>query len=199
VSCIFGIDPYDSGEVLVGGRPVPPGDPTAAIAAGIGLAPEDRRHQALVANLSVVTNATLAVLDRIAPRGIVSRDKEAEAFNEATRRVAVKMSSPNAPVSTLSGGNQQKVVVGRWLVRNPRLLILDEPTKGIDVGAKVEISEIIVRLAKQGAAILIVSSEMPEVVALSDRVIVMRSGRVAGELPRAAITPEAVLNLATSG
>ena len=146
-----------------------------------------------------MTNATLAVLKRIAPRGIISKERERAAFDKATRSVAVKMSSPNAPVSTLSGGNQQKVVLGRWLARNPKLLILDEPTKGIDVGAKVEISEIIVQLAAEGTAILIVSSEMPEVIALSDRVIVMRSGHVAGELGREAITPEAVMNLATTG
>ncbi|MCB1498192.1 MAG: sugar ABC transporter ATP-binding protein [Bauldia sp.] len=199
VNCIFGVDRYDSGEVLLENRPLPPGDPNAAIEAGIGLAPEDRRHQALIGNLSVMTNATLAVLKRIAPRGIISKERERAAFDKATRSVAVKMSSPNAPVSTLSGGNQQKVVLGRWLARNPKLLILDEPTKGIDVGAKVEISEIIVQLAAEGTAILIVSSEMPEVIALSDRVIVMRSGHVAGELGREAITPEAVMNLATTG
>jgi ABC-type sugar transport system ATPase subunit len=199
VSCVFGIDAYDSGEVLVDGRPLAPNDPTGAIAAGIGLVPEDRRHQALVANLSVMTNATLAVLDRIAPRSIISAAEESKAFAAATGAVAVKMASPAAPVSTLSGGNQQKVVLGRWLVRNPGLLILDEPTKGIDVGAKAEISEIIVRLASQGKAILLVSSEMPEVLALSDRVLVMRAGRIAGEFSRAAITPEAIMNLATTG
>lgn len=199
VSCVFGIDNYDSGEVLMDGERVQPGNPTAAIHAGIGLVPEDRRRQALLANLSVMTNATLAVLDRIAPGGLVSKRREAEAFDKATERVSVKMASPTVPISTLSGGNQQKVVLGRWLVRHPRLLILDEPTKGIDVGAKVEISEIVVRLANEGTAVLVVSSEMPEVLALSDRVIVMRSGRVVGELTRAAINPETIMNLATAG
>ncbi|MGE3830881.1 MAG: sugar ABC transporter ATP-binding protein [Parvibaculaceae bacterium] len=199
VSCIFGIDAYDAGEVLINGKRLPQGDTTAAIEAGVGLVPEDRRHQALVANLSVMTNATLAVLDRIAPQGLISATAEAEAFTKATGAVAIKMASPQVPVSTLSGGNQQKVVLGRWLVRNPRLLILDEPTKGVDVGAKAEISEIIVRLAGQGKAILLASSEMPEVLALSDRVLVMRSGRIAGEFSRAEITAEAVMNLATIG
>ena len=199
VNCIFGVDTYDSGEILVDGKPLRRNDPTAAIEAGIGLVPEDRRHQALVANLSVVANATLAVLDRIAPGGIINTDKEADAFAKATGPVAVKMASPNVPISTLSGGNQQKVVIGRWLVRNPHLLILDEPTKGIDVGAKAEISEIVVRLASEGKAILMVSSEMPEVLSLSDRVFVMRSGRIAGELARSSITPEAIMNLATTG
>lgn len=199
VNCIFGVDNYESGEVLVDGKTLRRNDPTAAIEAGIGLAPEDRRKQALVSNLSVTVNATLAVLDRIAPAGFIVPEKEKAAFEIATGSVAVKMASPNSPISTLSGGNQQKVVLGRWLVRKPHLLILDEPTKGIDVGAKTEISEIIVRLASEGTAVLLVSSEMPEVIALSDRVIVMRSGRVTGELLRQSITPEAIMNLATTG
>ena len=150
-------------------------------------------------NLSVVANATLAVLDRIAPSGFIRPDKEAKAFADATAPVSVKMASPDVAISTLSGGNQQKVIIGRWLVRNPKLLILDEPTKGIDVGAKAEISEIVVRLAGEGTAVLLVSSEMPEVLALSDRVLVMRSGWITGELARTSISPEAIINLATTG
>jgi ABC-type sugar transport system ATPase subunit len=163
------------------------------------LVPEDRRHQALVTNLSVSTNATLAVLDRIAPTGFLSRRLEEDAVNTATRSVAVKMASTSVPISTLSGGNQQKVVLGRWLARQPKLLILDEPTKGIDIGAKAEISELVIRLATLGTAILLISSEMPEVVSLSDRVLVMRSGRIVGELDRSNLTPEAVIALATTG
>jgi ABC-type sugar transport system ATPase subunit len=198
-NCIFGIDPYESGTVELGGQVVSPGDTTAAIAAGMGLVPEDRRQQGLIANLSVRTNATLAVLDRIAPGGILSPQREAEALETATRSVAVKMASAEVPISTLSGGNQQKVVIGRWLARGPKLLILDEPTKGIDIGAKAEISQIILRLAEQGTAILLISSEMPEVLALSDRVLVMRSGRIAGQLSRDNLSAEAVIALATSG
>jgi ribose transport system ATP-binding protein len=115
------------------------------------------------------------------------------------RSLGIKAASADVPVATLSGGNQQKVVLGRWLARQPRLLILDEPTKGIDVGAKAEISELIVRLAAEGTAILLISSEMPEVLALSDRVLVMRSGRIAGELNRDELSAEAVMHLATSG
>ncbi len=198
-SCIFGADPYESGSVEVAGQKVPSGSPRAAIRAGIGLVPEDRRHQALVTNLSVSTNATLAVLDRIAPTGFLSRRLEEDAVNTATRSVAVKMASTSVPISTLSGGNQQKVVLGRWLARQPKLLILDEPTKGIDIGAKAEISELVIRLATLGTAILLISSEMPEVVSLSDRVLVMRSGRIVGELDRSNLTPEAVIALATTG
>jgi ribose transport system ATP-binding protein len=196
-NCIFGIDRYESGRVELAGRTVPPGDPGAAIAAGMGLVPEDRRHQGLVANLSVRVNATLAVLDRIAPGGILSARREDEALRTATRSVAVKMASAEVPISTLSGGNQQKVVIGRWLARRPKLLILDEPTKGIDIGAKAEISQIILRLAAEGTAILLISSEMPEVLSLSDRVLVMRAGRISGELARSALSAEAVAALAT--
>lgn len=198
-NCIFGVDPYEAGTVELGGQVVPPGDTTAAISAGMGLLPEDRRQQGLIANLSVRANATLAVLDRIAPRGIVSAERETAALDTATRSVSVKMASTDVPISTLSGGNQQKVVIGRWLARGPKLLILDEPTKGIDVGAKAEISRIILRLAEEGTAILLISSEMPEVLALSDRVLVMRSGRITGELSRDNLSAEAVIALATRG
>ena len=197
-SCIFGIDPYDVGEVSVDGKLVPPNDPTAAIEAGIGFIPEDRRRQALVAQLSIATNATLAVLGRIAPRWVVSKQRENVFVSEAKRSLAIKMSSSAARVSTLSGGNQQKVVIARWLARKPSLLILDEPTKGVDVGAKAEISEIVVRLASDGTAVLLISSELPEVLALSDRVLVMRSGRISAELDRRSLSQELVMSYATT-
>jgi len=197
-SCIFGIDPYDEGDVLVNGKTVIPNDPAAAMEAGIGFIPEDRRHQALVQQLSVSTNTTLAVLDRIAPGWLISNQREQEVMNEATRSLGIRMSSPRARVSTLSGGNQQKVVLARWLARGPSVLILDEPTKGVDVGAKAELSEIIVRLATQGTAVLLISSELPEVLALSDRVLVMRSGRIAGELDRQSMSPESIMSYAAA-
>jgi ABC-type sugar transport system ATPase subunit len=198
-SCIFGIDPYDAGEVLVNDKLVGPNDPRAAMRAGIGFIPEDRRRQALVELLSVSTNATLAVLERIAPRWVISRERESEITRKATHSLGIKMSSPKARVSTLSGGNQQKVVLARWLARGSNVLILDEPTKGVDVGAKAEISEIVVRLASQGTAILLISSELPEVLALSDRVLVMRSGRIAGELHRGSMSQESIMNYAATG
>lgn len=197
-NCIFGIDPHDSGQVLVNGTPVPPNDPTAAIRAGIALLPEDRRRQALVGQLSVSANTTLAVLDRIAPHWIISRKREGEIVSEAKRSLAIKMASPKVRVSTLSGGNQQKVMLARWLARRPSLLILDEPTKGVDVGAKAEISELIVRLAAQGNAVLLISSELPEILALSDRVLVMRSGRITGELDRSSLSQELIMNYAAT-
>jgi ABC-type sugar transport system ATPase subunit len=197
-NCIFGIDPYNAGQVLVNGTPVAPNDPTAAIQAGIALLPEDRRRQALVGQLSVAANTTLAVLDRIAPGWIISRQREGEIVSEAKRSLAIKMASSKVRISTLSGGNQQKVVLARWLARRPSLLILDEPTKGVDVGAKAEISELIVRLASQGNAVLLISSELPEVLALSDRVLVMRSGRITGELDRSSLSQELIMSYAAT-
>ena len=199
VNAIFGVDPYDLGSVAIGGVRLAAADPTAAMEAGIGYIPEDRRRQALVGKLSVRSNATLAVLRAISPGGLIRRDLEDRIMDKAVRALSVRMASADVPIATLSGGNQQKVVIARWLARNPALLILDEPTKGVDVGAKAEISEIIVRLAAEGRAILLVSSELPEVLALSDRVLVMRSGRIAGELDRASLSAERIMSLATVG
>jgi ABC-type sugar transport system ATPase subunit len=199
VNAIFGADLFDAGTVSINGLALKPGDPAAAMGAGVGYIPEDRRQQALVGKLSVRSNATLAALEAVSPGGLIRRDLEDRIMNRAVRTLSVRMASPDVPIATLSGGNQQKVVIARWLARNPRLLILDEPTKGVDVGAKAEISAIIVRLAAEGRAILLVSSELPEVLALSDRVLVMRSGRITGELDRASLSAERIMTLATLG
>jgi len=199
VNAIFGSDLFDAGSVSINGLALKPGDPAAAMGAGVGYIPEDRRQQALVGKLSVRSNATLAALEAVSPGGLIRRDLEDRIMNRAVRTLSVRMASPDVPIATLSGGNQQKVVIARWLARNPRLLILDEPTKGVDVGAKAEISAIIVRLAAEGRAILLVSSELPEVLALSDRVLVMRSGRITGELDRASLSAERIMTLATLG
>jgi ABC-type sugar transport system ATPase subunit len=198
-NCIFGIDPYDEGEIRLNGKLVGPNDPKVAIEAGIGLLPEDRRRQALVAQLSVGTNTTLAVLDLISPRWVILKEVENKIVSDARSALAIKMASPEVRISTLSGGNQQKVVLARWLARKPSLLILDEPTKGVDIGAKAEISEIIIRLVAQGTAVLLISSELPEVLGLSDRVLVMRSGRIAGEIARGALSQELIMKYATTG
>ena len=199
VNAIFGADAYEDGRVAVDGVQLPPGDPVAAMEAGIGYVPEDRRLQALVSTLSVRSNVTLAVLKAVSPHSLISRAAEDSVLSNVVSALSVRMASPDARISTLSGGNQQKVIIGRWLARAPKLLILDEPTKGVDVGAKAEISEIVVRLAGEGRAILLVSSELPEVLALSDRVLVMRSGRIVGELDRASLTAERIMTLATTG
>ncbi|MFI0846875.1 sugar ABC transporter ATP-binding protein [Mesorhizobium sp. IMUNJ 23232] len=198
-AAIFGIDPYDSGAVEIGGVQIPPNDPAAAIDAGIGLVPEDRRRQALVSLLSVRTNITLSLLDRVKSWGFLSISKEEEIAAREIRALAVKTPTSKTRVSTLSGGNQQKVVLARWLARNPKVLILDEPTKGIDVGAKSEISELVLRLARGGMGILLISSELPEILALSDRVLVMRSGRITASLPREQATSETIMSFATTG
>ncbi|MAU22138.1 MAG: D-xylose ABC transporter ATP-binding protein [Martelella sp.] len=198
-ACIFGIDPYDEGSVEVSGRRVRPNKPKAAIDAGIGLVPEDRRRQALVGLMSVRNNMTLGMFDRISRNGFLSNALEEEIVGREMRGLAVKAPSSKVRVSTLSGGNQQKVVLGRWLARQPKLLILDEPTKGIDVGAKSEISELVLRLAESGMAILLISSELPEILSLSDRVLVMRSGRISASLTRAEISSETIMSYATTG
>ena len=198
-ACVFGIDPYDSGSVEVAGRKIRPNDPKAAIDAGIGLVPEDPRRQALVGLMSVKSNMTLSLLDRISSFGFLSNAAEDGIAEHEIRSLAVKTPSGRVRVSTLSGGNQQKVVLGRWLARRPKILILDEPTKGIDVGAKSEISELILRLAGEGMAILLISSELPEILSLTDRVLVMRAGRISASLTRAEATGEAIMSYATTG
>ena len=198
-AAIFGIDPYDSGAVEIAGIQISPNDPAAAIEAGIGLVPEDRRRQALVSLLSVRTNITLSLLDRVKSWGFLSISKEEEIAVREIKALAVKTPTSKTRVSTLSGGNQQKVVLARWLARNPKVLILDEPTKGIDVGAKSEISELVLRLARGGMGILLISSELPEILALSDRVLVMRSGRITASLPREQATGETIMSYATTG
>jgi ABC-type sugar transport system ATPase subunit len=198
-ACVFGIDPYDGGTVELDGRAIRPNDPKAAIDAGIGLVPEDRRHQALVGLLSVRSNVSLSLLDRLSSFGFLSMAGEKAIADREIKALSIKTPSSATRVSTLSGGNQQKVVLARWLARKPRLLILDEPTKGIDIGAKSEISELILRLAEGGMAILLISSELPEILTLTDRVLVMRSGRVSASLTKAEATSETIMSFATTG
>ncbi|MFC5586825.1 sugar ABC transporter ATP-binding protein [Nitratireductor kimnyeongensis] len=198
-AAIFGIDDYDSGSVEVAGVRVRSNDPAAAIEAGIGLVPEDRRQQALISLLSVRMNITLSFLDHVKRWGLLSPALEEEIADREIRALAVKTPSSKTRVSSLSGGNQQKVVLARWLTRNPKVLILDEPTKGIDVGAKSEISELILRLARSGMGILLISSELPEILSLSDRVLVMRSGRITASMPREQATGETIMSAATMG
>ena len=193
---LFGLDAADSGTILVRGRPVALDSPGAAIGCGIALVPEDRRRHGVIPELSVAANVTAATLDRVSSRGFLWRSAECAVAERAVSRLAIKAASVGAPVGTLSGGNQQKVALARWLEARPTLLILDEPTQGVDVGAKAEIHRLIGALAADGMAILLISSDMAEVLALSDRVAVMRGGTIAGALGRAAATPESVMALA---
>ncbi|TQL40405.1 monosaccharide ABC transporter ATP-binding protein (CUT2 family) [Homoserinimonas aerilata] len=194
---VFGIDPYDSGTVTVGGRKLKPRSPRDAIAAGIGFVPEDRRKQGLVLDLPVSRNVTLTLRNSLARFGLISGRREHAAAEDWSQRLQVKTASQDLPVSTLSGGNQQKVVLAKWLATSPRLLIVDEPTRGIDVGTKAEVHRLLSELAGRGIAILMISSELPEVLGMADRVLVMHEGRITAELSRADATAELVMQAAT--
>jgi rhamnose transport system ATP-binding protein len=195
---VFGIDPYDSGQVSVEGKPLKARNPQAAIAAGLGFVPEDRRKQGLVMNLSVARNVTLTLRNKFVTAGLINGGKERAAAKEWSKRLQVKAGSQEHAVSTLSGGNQQKVVLAKWLATDPKLLIIDEPTRGIDVGTKSEVHRLISDLAGRGIAILMISSELPEVLGMADRVLVMREGRITAQLDRADADPESVMHAATS-
>ncbi|MEZ0071976.1 sugar ABC transporter ATP-binding protein [Planotetraspora sp. GP83] len=188
--------PIRDGQVLVEGRQLRLRQPQDAVRAGIGYAPEERKAQALFLSRSVRDNTTLAVLDRLRRFRFVRRSEERRVAQEYVERLRVRTPSIEHEVRKLSGGNQQKVVLARWLARRPKVLILDEPTRGIDVGAKAEIYHIIADLARTGVAILVISSELPEVLGLADRIVVMQNGRVTGELTRETASEEAVLALA---
>jgi L-arabinose transport system ATP-binding protein len=188
--------PVRSGTVALNGEVLRLKSPRDAIDAGIGLAPEERKAQALFLRRSVRDNTSLVSLGGLRRWRFVKARQEHALAQEFADRLRVRAPSVEAEVRTLSGGNQQKVVLARWLARNPALLILDEPTRGVDIGAKAEIYQIIADLARQGTAVLVVSSELPEVLGLADRIVVMQNGRVTGELTRADASEEAVLTLA---
>jgi rhamnose transport system ATP-binding protein len=190
---IFGLTPADAGEILVRGTRVHIESPADAIAQGIAYVPEDRRRHGVVLEMSVCENTTLAALENLTRHGTLDFRRERELTTEYTHRLGVKTASIRSLVSTLSGGNQQKVALSRWFVTKPRVLILDEPTQGIDVGAKSEIHELMMGLAEQGVAILMISSELPEILGMSDRIVVMQGGTIVGELDRSEATPERVL------
>ena len=195
---IFGVDPKDSGQIILDGREVTIKSPRDAIQAGIVLAPEDRKKDGLCTKLSIRHNIALPNLDFLCDRfGVIKWGMEAEACAKAVQDLKIKTPSVEINAANLSGGNQQKVVVGKWLARNSRAVIFDEPTRGIDVAAKVEIYHLMNELKKQGIAVMFVSSEMPEVMGIADRIIVMCDGRITGELMVEDATQEKILSLAT--
>ena len=163
--------------------------------AGIGLVPEDRKRQGCVLGMPCRANISMAMLDRLSKGGMLDRPQERQIAARYFEQLRVKATSPDAPVNSLSGGNQQKVVLAKWLARGGKLLIVDEPTRGVDVGAKAGIHALIDELAQQGLAVMLISSELPEVINLSTRVLVMRDGRLAGELTRAEASQENILRL----
>ena len=192
---IFGLDRRAIGEVTLNGAPLPLGDIRASMRAGIGLVPEDRKRQGCVLGMSCGANISMALLDRLRKFGLLDRQQEREIGGRYFDQLRVKAASLNAPVNSLSGGNQQKIVLAKWLARSGKLLIVDEPTRGVDVGAKAAIHGLIDELAQQGLAVMLISSELPEVINLSTRIIVMRDGEIAGELSREAATQQSVLRL----
>jgi ribose transport system ATP-binding protein len=194
---VEGADPIDAGDVEVFGRPVTITSPSDAIELGVGLLTEDRKADGLMLKQSVAFNVTIAHLREIVRRGLLRPARERKTVEEYRRRLAVRASGPNALISQLSGGNQQKCILARWLHANCRILLIDEPTRGVDVGAKREIYELLTHLAERGVAIVMVSSDLPEVLGLSDRIIVMREGRVTAELVRAEATEELIMHHAT--
>ena len=196
---IFGITPADAGEIRVSGRALAVRHPAQAIAAGIAYVPEDRRQHGVVLEMSVAANRSMANLSGIAWRGLIDFRAERSAAARDIGALRITPASPVAAVATLSGGNQQKVAIARWLATSPSVLMLDEPTQGVDVRAKGEIHRIVRQLAEQGLAVLLISSDLPELLALSDRVAVMRTGRVVGTLGREAASRQAVLALALGG
>jgi ABC-type sugar transport system ATPase subunit len=192
---IFGLEPEASGRVVVGGKEVRIGTPREAIRLGIGLVPEDRKRQGLVLSESGKHNLSLPMLRLLSRLRFIRRGREQAIAQEYFDRLRVRAPSVDTAVAGLSGGNQQKIVLARWLAAQSRILILDEPTRGVDVGAKAEMHALIDELATRGSAVLLISSELPEVIALSSRILVLRSGRVAGELPREHATQDALLRL----
>jgi rhamnose transport system ATP-binding protein len=194
---LFGIEPRTSGEVLLGGRPVTFRSPAEALKAGIAYVPEDRHQDGLILDFSIAHNITLPILPRLFPRLFLRAREEDEVATSFSERLRVRATGVGQAVSALSGGNQQKVVIAKWLATRPRVLILDEPTRGVDIGAKVEVHRIVSELAATGLAIIMISSDLPEVLAMSDRIVVLHEGRIAAEIARADASEERVMFAAT--
>jgi rhamnose transport system ATP-binding protein len=193
---LFGLAPADAGQILVRGRSVTIGSPDQAIRQGIAYVPEDRRRHGVILEMPVAANTTLAILRRLATGGMLRFGEERRVAGAFVERLGIRTASLDAPAGNLSGGNQQKVALARWLATEPSVIILDEPTQGVDVGAKAEIHRLMGELAGRGMAILMISSELPEVLGMSDRIAVMHQGRIAGTLDRAEATQDRVLAMA---
>jgi rhamnose transport system ATP-binding protein len=196
---VFGVDPYSAGRVSIKGVTVPKRNPAAAMSLGLALVPEDRRKQGLVLESSVARNTTMAIMKSLKTAGLLFSGAENRAAREWASRLEVKTAALDTEAGTLSGGNQQKVVLAKWLATKPSVLIVDEPTRGIDVGTKAEVHRLLSQLAGQGMAVLMISSELPEVLGMADRVLVVREGHITAEIERADATAESVMFAATHG
>jgi rhamnose transport system ATP-binding protein len=196
---IFGIDRYDSGSVRLFGEEIPAGKPAVSMERGMALVPEDRRQQGLFMASSIARNVAVTVLRRLSQGILLFKRSEADTASKWGTTLQLKFASLADPVERLSGGNQQKVVLSKWLATEPKLLIVDEPTRGIDVGTKAEVHRLLSERAQQGMAVIMVSSELPEVLGMSDRIVVMREGEQMGILDRADADSEKIITLATGG
>jgi inositol transport system ATP-binding protein len=195
---VFGADPFASGRVIMGGRQIHIRSPKDAIRHGIGLVPEDRKQQALFLALAVRINLSMASHQQILRWGVfIDETAERAMVEEFRRKLNIRMASPEQLIASLSGGNQQKVTLARWLALRPKVLIVDEPTRGIDVGAKVEVHNLLFEMAQTGIAVIAISSELPEILAVSDRIITMREGRVTGQVKREDATEELLMSMMT--
>ncbi len=194
---VFGLLPHDSGEIIVKGKARNIMKSADGIASGIAMVSEDRRAEGIIPIRSVRENISLAFIDQLSKFGLVKKREEIEKADSMSRQLNVKTPSPKTEIRTLSGGNQQKAILGKWLLGGPDILILDEPTRGIDVGSKAEIHQLMCDCAEKGMAVIMISSELPEVIGMSDRVYVMRNGGIAGELIRGEATQESIMHLAT--
>lgn len=196
---IFGADKLDGGAIYFKGQRVKINAPQDALKLGIGLVPEDRKEQGLILGMTVKENMTLALLREIAPMGVISRPRQLKSCQQYTAKLNLKTPSFEQKVRNLSGGNQQKVVIAKWLAVNPAVLILDEPTRGIDVGAKSEIHNLIRQMAQNGIAVMVISSELPELLQLCHRILIMREGELVGEVAREVASEELIMSYATGG
>jgi ABC-type sugar transport system ATPase subunit len=194
---LFGLDRADAGEVLLDGKRVRFKTPSEALRAGVAYVPEDRHLDGLVAGFSIAENVSLPIISRLFPHLFIRGSRERSLAAGYTERLRIRSTGVEELVEALSGGNQQKVVIAKWLATEPRVLILDEPTRGVDIGAKVEVHRIISDLAAAGLGIVLISSELPEVLAMSDRIIVLHEGRISAEIPRAEASEERVMFAAT--
>jgi len=194
---VFGIDRYDAGSIRLSGKRLPPGSPATSMSSGLGFVPEDRRQQGLIMDASISGNIAMASLRRLRRVGLIRRAWESRFARPWALRLDIKYDRLNQPVSTLSGGNQQKVVLAKWLSREPKLLIVDEPTRGIDIATKTDVQRLLIELAASGVAILMISSELPEVLRVADRILVMREGRLVAEVERGIATEELIVAAAT--
>ena len=194
---IFGIEPPSSGEIWLDGKRIEVPNPKVAVELGMAYVPEDRQKHGLLLPMRIDQNMTLSILRMVSKGGWMLPGTETRLAEEWRRRLDIRMRSADQAAWELSGGNQQKVVLAKWLLTQPKVLILDEPTRGIDIGAKAEVHRLMNELVHQGIAILMISSELPEVLAMSDRIMVMREGHVMGEFAREEATPEKVMAAAT--